>query len=284
MSSYLWQPIEDLRKEWAGLRSSQLEILIAAWKNRVKQLQGLTVLESFKDSLRQEWLSEVDMLEYLYSTDRGTTQIIIEQGIELSIPTASSEVRLAELSVPANIKGLFSFVTGEINLSAFYIRQLHQVLTRNQATTLAQDSFGDVVQVPLVHGQWKSFSNNPKRPDGIIHQYCPPEQVESEIERLVDIYNEHIEMGVPPEIEAAWLHHRFTQIHPFQDGNGRVARTLASLIFVRQGLFPVVIKSHDRDDYIRASEVADTGDLSDLVNLFSRLQERILIKGLSLPA
>jgi len=23
----------------------------------------------------------------------------------------------------------------------------------------------------------------------------------------------------PPEIEAAWLHHRFTQIHPFQDGN-----------------------------------------------------------------
>jgi len=191
---------------------------------------------------------------------------------------------LAELSVPANIKGLFSFVTGEINLSAFYIRQLHQVLTRNQATTLAQDSFGDVVQVPLVHGQWKSFSNNPKRPDGIIHQYCPPEQVESEIERLVDIYNEHIEMGVPPEIEAAWLHHRFTQIHPFQDGNGRVARTLASLIFVRQGLFPVVIKSHDRDDYIRASEVADTGDLSDLVNLFSRLQERILIKGLSLPA
>ena len=135
-----------------------------------------------------------------------------------------------------------------------------------------------------MHGQWKSFSNNPKRPDGIIHQYCPPEQVESEVERLVDIHNQHLEMGVPPEIEAAWLHHCFTQIHPFQDGNGRVARTLASLIFVRQGLFPIVIKSHDRDDYIRASEVADTGDLSDLINLFSRLQERILIKGLSLPA
>ena len=33
------------------------------------------------------------------------------------------------------------------------------------------------------------------------------------------------------EIEATWLHHRFTQIHPFQDGNGRVARALASLVF-----------------------------------------------------
>ena len=38
---------------------------------------------------------------------------------------------------------------------------------------------------------------------------------------------------VAPEVEAAWLHHRFTQIHPFQDGNGRIARALATLIFVK---------------------------------------------------
>jgi Fic family protein len=78
------------------------------------------------------------------------------------------------------------------------------------------------------------------------------------------------------------LHHRFTQTHPFQDGNGRVARTLASLIFIRQGLFPIVITRNDRQEYINASEAADKGELTGLVNLFSRLQEKILIKGLGL--
>lgn len=91
------------------------------------------------------------------------------------------------------------------------------------------------------------------RPDGIVHEYCPPEQVVSEMERLVEMHNQHLEI-VAPEVEAAWLHHRFTQTHPFQDGNGRVARTLASLIFIRQGLFPIVITRSDRQEYINASE------------------------------
>lgn len=283
MSSYSWQPIEDLEENWADLRYQQLEILVNAWKQRVQQLQGLSVLESFKDSLRQEWLSKVDMLEYLYSTDRGTTQTILEESIELSITTAMAPAKLAEISVPQHIQGLFSFVTQNRNLSVFYIKELHQVLTRNQLATQAQDSFGNLLQIPLVHGQWKSRSNNPRRPDGTIHEYCPPEQVASEMENLVEMHSRHQVISVPPEIQAAWLHHRFTQIHPFQDGNGRVARTLASLIFIRQGLFPVVITQNDRQEYILASEAADTGNLRRLISLFSRLQEKILIKGLGLP-
>ncbi|MEM6752017.1 MAG: hypothetical protein AAF630_03355 [Cyanobacteria bacterium P01_C01_bin.38] len=52
MYSYLWQPIEDLPKNWSDLRSEQLQVLINAWKQRVQQLQGTSVLEDFKNSLR----------------------------------------------------------------------------------------------------------------------------------------------------------------------------------------------------------------------------------------
>jgi|GEM_PF-6737520 len=31
-----------------------------------------------------------------------------------------------------------------------------------------------------------------------------------------------------PLLVAAWLHHQFVQIHPFQDGNGRVTRALVA--------------------------------------------------------
>ncbi|MEW6493368.1 MAG: Fic family protein [Cyanobacteriota bacterium] len=279
-----WQPIEELPDDWDSLRSPTLQSLVIAWRERSLQLQGSDALEQFKEGLRQEWLSEVDLLEYLYSTDRGTTQIFLEKGIEISLPTQSSETRLAELSIPTTIEALFGFVTQERSLSAFFIRELHQVLARNQRTTWAQNPSGGLIEVPLLHGRWKTLPNNPKRPDGKITEYCPPEQVESEIERLVTMHRQHLSANVPPEIEAAWLHHRFTQTHPFQDGNGRVARMLASLIFLRSGLFPVVVKRHDRQEYIFASEEADTGNLSRLVNLFSRLQERILVKGLGLRA
>lgn len=84
----------------------------------------------------------------------------------------------------------------------------------------------------------------------------------------------HGERGVPPEVEAAWLHHRFVQIHPFQDGNGRVARALATLVMIRAGWFPLVVTDAGRPDYIDAMELADAGDLRPLVRLFSNIQRR----------
>jgi hypothetical protein len=61
----------------------------------------------------------------------------------------------------------------------------------------------------------------PTTSNGSRHEYCPVEQVEPQMEQLLRWYNAREKRDVPPEVEAAWLHHRFTQIHPFQDGNGK---------------------------------------------------------------
>jgi hypothetical protein len=73
-------------------------------------------------------------------------------------------------------------------------------------------------------------------------------------------------------VEAAWLHHRFSQIHPFQDANGRVSRAIASMVLVRAGLFPLVVTRDDKVKYLDALEAADQGDLRALVDLFAALQ------------
>ena len=130
----------------------------------------------------------------------------------------------------------------------------------------------------MVRGKWKTWPNNPTRPDGCIHEYCPPLQVASEMDRLVTMYNSH--QSVPPEINAAWLHHRFTQIHPFQDGNGRVARALATIVFLQAGWFPLVINRDQRSDYITALEAADCGDLAPLVRLFGQNAKRVFTRAL----
>ena len=131
-----------------------------------------------------------------------------------------------------------------------------------------------VQSLDLEHGAWKStVEQSSCGPDGLLHQYCPPDFVQDEIDSLVKWRAEHDQAGVPTEIESAWLHHRFTQIHPFQDGNGRVARALATIVFVKDNFLPLVIRDTDhREQYLDALASADDGDLRPLVDLFADIQ------------
>jgi len=99
---------------------------------------------------------------------------------------------------------------------------------------------------------------------------------------MIQMHEEHTTRGVPPEVETAWLHHRFTQIHPFEDGNGRVARAIASLVFIKARWFPLVIRSADKARYIDALEQADAGNLEPLVSEFTSVQKRVLLAALDL--
>ena len=83
---------------------------------------------------------------------------------------------------------------------------------------------------------------------------------------------------------AAWLHHRFTQIHPYQDGNGRLARTLTTMVLLRAGLLPLVVDRDLRSDYIGSLELADRNNLSPLAALFARLEQNAILQALSVDA
>lgn len=133
-----------------------------------------------------------------------------------------------------------------------------------------------------MRGAFKKLPNNPSRPDGVIHEYCPPEHVDTEVEQLVDWLSSCPDED--PLIVAAWAHHRFTQIHPYQDGNGRVARTLTTLILLKADLLPLVIDRDLRSEYVDCLEKADFGDLAPLAALFARLERNAILQALSIDA
>jgi Fic family protein len=290
MKDYRWQPIEDLPENWPELAAPELPALSDAWRKYSKKLRDSDSLKHFNDKLRREWAIETGIIENLYLIDRGVTQTLIEKGIEASLIPYGSTDKPVERILPILkdqeevVEWLFDFVFGEQRreLSTSYIKQLHQAFTRHQYTTTAVDGLGQVVEVALLRGEWKRLPNNPTRPDEGVHEYCPPEHVASEMDRLIAMHLEHRQIGVPPEIEAAWLHHRFAQIHPFQDGNGRVARALASIVFLRADGFPLVVNRDDRAEYIESLEQSDQGDLGPLVNLFARIQKKAFNQALSL--
>ncbi len=288
MTGYKWKPIEDLPDDWQKLASSELAGLFAVWKEHVVTLKDSPAYLEFQTRLRREWAIETGIIEGLYDIDRGVTRTLIERGLHASLIAHGDANKPAEEIIPmlkdheAVVEGLFDFVGQKRELSTSYIKQIHQSLTTHQETATGIDSFGQRAQIPLLQGDWKKWPNNPTRPDGLVHEYCPPEQVASEMDRLIEMHQRHLQEGVPPEVEAAWLHHRFAQIHPFQDGNGRVARALASLILIREGWFPFVVHRDDRGEYIDCLEQADLGNLSSLVHLFGRTQKKAFNQAIGL--
>ncbi len=235
-------------------------------------------LRTFIEQLNREWSIETGIIENLYDIERGVTQTLIEQGFQASLIPHGATNKDPEFVIAllndqkAALEGLFAFVKQDLQLTTSYIKVLHAVTTRSQDSVEAVDSLGNLVQAPLLRGQWKAQPNYPQR-DGVIYRYCPPEQVPGEMERLVEMHARHREAGVAPDVEAGWLHHRFSQVHPFQDGNGRVARLLASLVLLRAGLFPMVVPRDEKDVYIETLESADRGDLQPLVYLIARRQQ-----------
>jgi Fic family protein len=284
----VWQPITDLPEDWQALAEPDLVSLARLWEQQRETLRTTDAYRTFMDRLRRRFAIETGIIERLYTIDRGVTQLLIERGIDEALLQHGTTDRPAHEVIALvrdqeeAIQSVFDFVAQRRPLSNFYIRQLHELLTRHQPTVEALDQFGRRFETALLRGEWKKQPNNPQRPDGSLHEYCPPLQVEPQMEQLIAWHLEHVERGVAPEVEAAWLHHRFTQIHPFQDGNGRVARLLATLVFVRAGWFPLALTRDERGEYISALEQADAGDLKPLISLFAHAQRRAFTMALSL--
>lgn len=285
-SGYKWKEISDLPTDAESLRDRELESLAQVWTAEKERLDAKSV-EDFNARLAREWAIETGIIENVYTLTRGITQALIERGIDSAyIPHDASDTdsELVARIIQAHadvLEGLFAFVTGERELSTGYIKELHAALLRHQEKIVVFDQFGKPFETQLEKGLYKRLPNNPNRADGTVHEYAPPEHVSSEMDRLIAFYQQHDQHKIPPHAGAAWIHHTFTQIHPFQEGNGRVARALASLVFIERGFFPLVVNRDDRDRYIAALEAADHDDLSHLVRLFSQIQKRSLTKAIS---
>lgn len=279
---HTWRPLE-VPSDPAALASPDIRAFTKVWQRQRARLSDLEILGVFQERLARQWSIETGVLERLYDLSRGLTVTLIEQGFHASLvahgdATISGE-RLVEV-LQDHREGLdmvMDLIAGSRDLSVGWIKELHALFTRHQASTEAITPTGQRVEVPLIRGAFKQRPNNPLQRDGSIHEYAPPEHVPSEMDRLVAGY--HALSPELPEVRAAWLHHRFTQIHPFQDGNGRVARALASLEFIRAGLLPLLVERDDRDTrYIPALEAADHGDLRPLVEFFADCMSRVLLR------
>ena len=283
-----WSPIEPMDMAALDVDFAEIDALNRQWlevKARAEE-SDLRAYDQFNEELVRSWAIETGIIEGIYDLDTGITRTLIAKGFSVEFVERSATNKSPDdlIRILRDHRDAVDFIHCQIAksrpLTAWFMRALHQVIAKNQPTYRAIDQFGRMFDTKLRAGEFKKLPNNPTRPDGAVHEYCPPEQVESELDNLIIWHDEYAESCHPLAV-GAWLHHRFTQIHPFADGNGRVVRALLTWHLVKYGFLPVVVTRDSRTDYIEALERADAGDLSPFARLLVKLERQTLLKALN---
>lgn len=157
---------------------------------------------------------------------------------------------------------LEDLVRQNIPISEVLIRNLHRELMGEKYTITTMDSNGNSTIREGRPGQYKEIPNGVRRLGEGFRNFTPPGiQTESAMQELVSWYRHECDSPTLNPVEFASLFHfKFVSIHPFDDGNGRMARILMNLILMRNGYLPAIVRVADRERYIKALAFAQDGD------------------------
>lgn len=122
----------------------------------------------------------------------------------------------------------------EEDLSEHMIKEFHHILKAGTS-----DSRKD----------WFAVGDYKKKPNMVgDKETCHPKKVPLEMNQLLSWYHSYENMQIEDLIE---FHYRFENIHPFQDGNGRVGRLILFKECLKYGFTPIIIEDRYKQFYYR---------------------------------
>ena len=222
------------------------------------------------DVVKRAAAIDTGAIEGLYDTDLGFTLTVAarigdweRQFSERSVETQ----RNIEDQIRAHDR-LIDLVKAAQPLTEAAIRELHRVICQSQETYEARISVeGNTVieRRPLPKGEYKRLPNHVIKPGNEVLAFAPVGETSREMHRLVEQLHSAAFEAAHPVLQAAFAHYALVVIHPFTDGNGRVARLLASFFLWRGDAVPLLVFAGERAEYLAALRAADRGDLQGFV-------------------
>ncbi len=210
-------------------------------------------------------------LEFNYNSNHleGNTLTYGQTQLLLFFDKSSGDVPVSDIEEMKAHDVAFSQIEEMANekerpLTETFIKELNKVILVKPFWKDAITPNGTQTRKRIEIGQYKTSPNSVQLKNGNIHEYASPEETPALMGDLLSWYNSNLEQLHPVQL-AAEFHYRFVCIHPFDDGNGRVARLIMNYILLKSNFPPVIIKSEDKESYLTALQKADTGDIESLI-------------------
>ena len=240
----------------------------ASLEGRRREASPETLKQAVDVAVRAAAL-DTGAIEGLYDVDRCFTMTVAIQGLawEQMIAERGAGVRdLFEAQLRA-YELVLDAATRHLSITEAWIRGLHEVVCAPQETYRVLTSQGWQEQ-DLPKGQYKTQPNHVRLKDGAFHAYAPVDSVSSEMHRLIEQIQTPGFEAAHPILQASYIHYALVVVHPFADGNGRVARALASVFFYRAYSIPLLVFASQRLAYFDALHTGDLGNSRPLLEFF----------------
>ena len=215
-----------------------------------------SIARKLKEQFELEWTYNSNAIEG-NTLSLHETEVVLNQGI--TIGGKSVNEHLEAINHKDGINYIEKIIGKKIDISEEVIRELHRLILKGI----------DDIEAGV-------YRRHNVRIVGAL--MIPPQalKVKRKMDELLGWYFEN-KFLMPIPLLAAKFHYDFVCIHPFIDGNGRVARLLMNLILMLNGYPPAVILKVDRKKYYRVLNDANRGQLESFENFIGRSVERSLI-------
>jgi len=177
------------------------------------------------------------------------TKLVLEEGITIGGKSVREHLEATNLAEAYDLTESIAKEKREIDHTT--MQQIHEVVVRGIKVDAGKYRIHNV----RISGATKTppdFSKVTRMMDDLIAMLKDKEK------------KEH------PVKTAAFLHHKLVEIHPFTDGNGRVARLLTNLFLVKESYPPIVLRKEERGKYYRFLRLADGGNLEPFANFIAK--------------
>lgn len=231
------------------------------YQNRLQEIDELkSKIDSFRslssDIIKQ--IQEYYKIGLTYSSnalegntlDLAETKVVIEDG--LTINGKPMRDHLETLGHASAFNELIELAKTDV-ISEENIKNLHKIFYAK----IDSDSAGIYRQKPVIV-------------TGSDIDFPLPEEIESKMKEFVSKLP-LLKNDLHAVEYAAMVHALFVNIHPFIDGNGRVARLIMNLALLQAGYNITVIPPVVRADYIRALQSSNHNEFQPFINFISEM-------------
>ena len=199
------------------------------------------IKENLKQQISVRWTHSSNAIEGS-SLTLGETDFVIREGITISgKPLKDFKDAEAHYSV---ISKIYQLASSDEKLTEETLFLIHKALMSD-----------NVMDIYKPVGAWKNDINGTYHIDetgkSFWIAYPAPEQIPALMKQWLDLFNlQNVRTQTDAVKVYSKLHTLFVSIHPFFDGNGRMARLVSNIPVLRRGFPPIVIDCQRRKEYI----------------------------------
>ncbi|KAI0050080.1 hypothetical protein FA95DRAFT_682831 [Auriscalpium vulgare] len=158
-----------------------------------------------------------------------------------------------------------------IRIDTPWLCQLHTLLLKSCHVSVSlTGELNQYIAPGVLRSSTKTNVAIRKKPRTLV-QFCPFDQVAEQLKGiLLHLERLLIDHADKPFLIASWIHTEFIVCHPFEDGNGRVARLLASIPLTMAGFPPLSVPAHMKEQYFEVlTEARTRGALGSLAKFMT---------------